>query len=48
MKERPLSDRTQHLPSGLCWELRAWAEPPGNVPDERGCHEALLGRCGTT
>jgi len=36
MLERPLSDRRHHEPTGVCWEVRAWSEPPGNVPDVQG------------
>lgn len=36
MNERPLSDRKQHQPSDLCWEIRAWAEPQGKVPEAQG------------
>ncbi len=36
MHERPLSDRKSHQPDGLCWEVRAWAEPPARMPDEKG------------
>jgi hypothetical protein len=28
VSERPLSDRHPHQPHDLCWEVRAWAEPP--------------------
>jgi hypothetical protein len=28
VSERPLSDRRPHQPHGLCWEVRAWSDPP--------------------
>ncbi|PVZ05877.1 hypothetical protein [Actinomycetospora cinnamomea] len=36
MSERPLSDRRPHEPTDLCWEVRAWAPPPGRRPDVEG------------
>lgn len=36
MSERPLSDRRRHEHAALDWEVRAWADPPGNRPDVEG------------
>lgn len=36
MTERPLSDRRPHESGPVPWEVRAWTEPAGHLPEERG------------